>query len=912
MNEFLDPSAYFFSWYAVPVIVVGALNWVFGLGTWRRERGSTQSVTLLLMTLPIGVWLMGLGGANSTHDPDVALVWVKISMVGTVFVPVFAFIHAANGSSKLRAMRAGIIIGLAVSSVFAALALGSDLLLSGIHEYFWGYYPIYGPAGKFLIPYYGLFFVGGGVLYRMGQQATQSVTHKKRMRLRLVALAVALPATVDFLAAMHIGVYPFGYIFILGYVAIATYYIWRYRIIDITPALAARQIIDTMAEGLLVTDRDGTVRVANESAQAVWGMSRSMVGTSLDELDQRWGDGALERLRDPEGEHELEVIHEGSDGSLRAAILSSSKLLDHLGEWVGTVFIIHDITERWRSEERFRSLVQNASDLITVISPDTTVLYQSPAVRRVLGYDPDQVVAAKLVDFVHPDDRAQFVATLGDLMMKPAGTITGEGRLRDSDGIWRYLEFTGSDQCANPAIGGLVLNVRDMTERKRLEDQLRHQTLHDPLTRLANRTGFADRLDHALARRSRSRTQVAVLFLDLDDFKSINDRFGHTSGDLVLAQVGERVTGCLRPADTLARLGGDEFAILLEDIDSVEDATAVADRVLESLARSFDVDAKELLVRASLGIAMTEQQPQELEAETLLRRADIAMYVAKAHGKGCYRVFELSMETSLSERLELLADLPRAVEREEFVLHYQPIFLLKQGELYGVEALVRWQHPRRGLVPPQEFIPLAEESGAILPLGLWILRQACAQAFQWQQQFPSNPVWTMSVNVSAKQLDAPSFVEDVRTVLAETGLEPRRLILEITESVMMYDVNLMLVRLRELKELGVGLAIDDFGTGYSSLSYLRQFPFDFLKIDKSFIDDLGTSVNQKEIARAIIELGKTLDLEVVAEGIERGAQLSRLQALDCELGQGFLFAKPMQPQDITKLFERERAQPDAA
>jgi diguanylate cyclase (GGDEF)-like protein/PAS domain S-box-containing protein len=635
------------------------------------------------------------------------------------------------------------------------------------------------------------------------------------------------------------------------------------------------------------------------------------VGLSFAELDARWGDGALERLRDPWHEHELEVVHRGSDGSSRAAILSSSKLRDHHGEWVGTVFIIHDITERWRSEERFRSLVQNASDLITVISPDTTVLYQSPAVRRVLGYDPEHLVGAKLLDLVHPDDRAQFVATLGDLMMKPAGTITGEGRVHDNDGAWRHLEFIGSDQCANPAIGGLVLNVRDMSERQQLEEQLRQQALHDPLTRLANRTSFADRLDHALARRSRSRTQVAVLFMDLDNFKGINDRFGHTSGDLLLVKMAERVTGCLRPGDTLARLGGDEFAILLEDVGSVEDATAVAERVLEALALSFDLEGKDLLVQASIGIAVTEQY-QEPGAENLLRRADIAMYVAKAQGKGCYRLFELTMETSAVERLELLADLPRALANEEFVLHYQPIFLLKHGRLSGMEALVRWQHPRRGLVPPQEFIPLAEESGAILNLGLWVLRQACTQASRWQQKYPSSPSWTMSVNVSAKQLDAPLFVEQVRDVLTETGLEPSRLILEITESVMMYDTNLMLKRLRDLKALGVGLAIDDFGAGYSSLNYLRQFPFDLLKIDKSFIDDVGTIVNQQEVARAIIDLGKTLDLAVVAEGIERGEQLSRLQALDCELGQGFLFARPMESREIEKLLESAGAQTDAA
>jgi diguanylate cyclase (GGDEF)-like protein/PAS domain S-box-containing protein len=911
MSEFLHPSAYFFSWYAVPVIAVGALNWALGFATWRRERGSIPSVTLLLMTLAIGVWLMGLGGANSTDNPDVALVWAKISMLGVVFVPVCVFTHAASGSSKLRMMRAGIIIGVVVSSFFAVLGLSSDLLLSGVHHYFWGYYPIYGLAGRVLIPYYGLSFVAGGALYRTGQQSTQSATHRKRMKLRLAALLTALPATVDFLPTMHVGVYPFGYAFILGYVSIATYIIWRYRMIDITPALAARQIIDTMTEGLLVTDRDGTVRVANEAAQAVWGMSRSLVGLSFAELDARWGDGALERLRDPEREHELEVVHRGSDGSSRAAILSSSKLRDHLGEWVGTVFIIHDITERWRSEERFRSLVQNASDLITVISPDTTVLYQSPAVRRVLGYDPEHLVGAKLVEFVHPDDHAQFVATLGGLMMKPAGTITGEGRVHDSDGTWRHLEFIGSDQCANPAIGGLVLNVRDMSERQQLEEQLRHQALHDPLTNLANRTRFTDRVEHALERGMRSGESLTVMFMDLDNFKAINDSLGHTAGDSLLIQVAQRVKACLRPADTIARLGGDEFAILLEAVSTSQDAIPVVERIFEALQTAFCLEDKDIPVRASIGIATSEGN-EGYDAGGLLRDADVAMYAAKSQGKGCYRVFEPSMHVSMIERLELVADLQRALDREEFVIHYQPMVLLQSGRLSGWEALVRWQHPRRGLMPPAEFIPLAEESGVILRLGNWVLTQACRQAAAWYGRYSSADDLWMSVNVSVKQIQSPAFVAEVAHALGESGLEPHRLILEITESVMMQHIPNTLKRLHELKALGVGLAIDDFGTGYSSLSYLRQFPFDLLKIDKSFIDDLGAVVSPKELTRAIVELGKTLDLKLVAEGIERREQLDRLVSMDCDLGQGFFFAEPMVGAAAEELLSSLSVQADAA
>jgi len=444
-----------------------------------------------------------------------------------------------------------------------------------------------------------------------------------------------------------------------------------------------------------------------------------------------------------------------------------------------------------------------------------------------------------------------------------------------------------------------VLNVRDVTERRLLEDQLRYQALHDPLTHLANRTRFSERLEHALVRAERVQTRVAVLFMDLDNFKGVNDTLGHTTGDRLLTQVAERVQMSVRPADTVARLGGDEFAILLEDVAGIAETAEVAARILDDLRQPFVIDEKELLVRASIGIAVGSRSTSS--AEDLLRNADTAMYVAKAHGKGRYEVFEESMRRSMLERLELLADLQRAIEHEEFVLHYQPVVLLESGRLFGVEALVRWQHPRRGLVPPAEFISLAEESGAILALGRWVLFSACRQAAAWHATFPARPDWTLSVNVSARQLHQPAFVREVAQALDESGLPPEMLILEITESVMMQDADLMMARLRDLKELGVRLAIDDFGTGYSSLSYLRQLPFDMLKIDKSFIDDVSVVPAEKELTRAIIELGKTLNLDLVAEGIERTEQLSRLRALDCDLGQGFYFARPMTAQDVGSL-----------
>jgi diguanylate cyclase (GGDEF)-like protein/PAS domain S-box-containing protein len=918
MDEFFRASSYEFSWFAVPVAGVGAANWLLGLLTLRRERGSRPSVTLLAMTFAIGVWLIGLAGANAAADATVGAAWVKISVVGTSFVPVCAFTHAALDSSHARRFRIFVVIGVALSTALAALGLSTAVYVDHVHHYYWGYYPVYGPAGPVVMAYYGVFFAAGGMLYRTGRQNTHSVTQRKRMMIRFAALAMALPATVDFLPTMHVGLYPFGYVFILGYVTLSTFTIWRYRLVDITPALAAKQITDHMTEGLLVVDRDGVVRVANGAAARVWSNWKTLAGVPFKELDLAWRNDTLARLIDPDHEDRLEVTFTAADDTPHTAIVSTSKLLDHLGEWVGTVYMLHDITERWQaeaavrqSEERFRSLVQNASDLITVIDPDTTVRYQSPAIRRVLGFDAESALGGRLADVVHPEDRAQFLAALGDLMSRPGSVATGEGRVQDSNGDWRYLEFTGTDQREHPSILGIVLNVRDVTERRRLEDQLRHQALHDPLTQLGNRTRFADRLDHALTRGERSGESVAVLFLDLDDFKGINDSLGHSVGDGLLVQVAGRIKASVRPSDSVARLGGDEFAVLLEDISGENDATNTADRIFDALRETFRVEGEEIAVRASVGIA-TNCADRSCDAERLLRHADIAMYAAKAHGRACYRVFDESMYESMMERLDLLADLPRAVEHNQLVLRYQPIVLLRSGKLVGVEALVRWQHPVRGLIAPAEFIPLAEESGAILAIGSWVLNEACRQAAKWQAQFPANADWTVSVNVSVKQLQQPSFVDEVRNALRSAGLAPARLILEITESAMMHDAPAVLARLRQLKSLGIGLAIDDFGTGYASLGYLHEFPFDLLKIDKSFIDEVGDGVKRKEFAKAIIGLGKTLGLELVAEGIERAEQLSRLQALDCELGQGFYFAAPLESSGIEQLLAASSFRSDAA
>jgi diguanylate cyclase (GGDEF)-like protein len=424
----------------------------------------------------------------------------------------------------------------------------------------------------------------------------------------------------------------------------------------------------------------------------------------------------------------------------------------------------------------------------------------------------------------------------------------------------------------------------------RAVEEAKHEALHDSLTTLPNRQLFYDRLDHALARAGRSGTPVGILFCDLDGFKTINDSLGHDEGDRLLVAVARRIAASLRPADTVARLGGDEFGVLLEELRQPGDAARAARRLLQTLESPFEVGGREVYLSASVGIAAGTGKP-----ETLMRNADLAMYRAKSRGKGRYAAFEPGMHTAIVERLELEVDLKRAIEREELVLHYQPIARMATGEIAAMEALVRWRHPTRGLVRPGRFVPLAEESGQIQALGRWVLRTACHQAALWRAKYPAfrEPGLQMGVNISGAQLREPRFADDVAEALLASQLEPSALTLEITESVLMEDSEVAVERLQELKELGVDLAIDDFGIGYSSLRYLRRFPLDNLKIEKSFVDGIGGPGEEPALLEAIVDLARIFGLMVVAEGIERPDQRDRLLALGCDFGQGHLFSEPV-------------------
>jgi diguanylate cyclase (GGDEF)-like protein/PAS domain S-box-containing protein len=582
----------------------------------------------------------------------------------------------------------------------------------------------------------------------------------------------------------------------------------------------------------------------------------------------------------------------------------------------GIVYNARDVTERHEAEEalrereeRFRALVQDASDLITVVNDSFSVTYQSPSIRGLLGWEPEDIAGRPFADIVHADDRELVMSILQNGMDGQGDVVTIETKLLKEDGTSREFEIKASDLRHVPSINGIVLNTRDVTDRKALERQLRHQAFHDPLTDLANRVRFTDRLDHALLLATRRSRPLSVIFMDIDNFKAVNDSMGHPIGDQILKAVALRVQGCLRVADTAARFGGDEFAILLEDMTS-EGAVAVAKRIIEALREPFVLGDQEVFVWASLGIASNVTGMSD--NTELLRQADIAMYVAKRAGKGRYEVYDQSMRGATRERLELLSDLQRAKDNGEFIVHYQPTVNLSAGTVVGVEALVRWQHPTRDLLLPDQFIGLAEESGVIIDLGQWVLGEACKEAARLQQLFPDVPALSMNVNVSVKQLQHPDFVGVVAEELKRAGLDARSLVLEVTESVMMQDMSASTSALRALKDLGVRIAIDDFGTGYSSLGYLRQFPVDVLKIDRSFVEAIGRGSGYHELLRTILELSKTLSIVAVAEGIELEEQLRTLREMDCAFGQGFLYSKPLPAGDLESFLKEHGRQARAA
>lgn len=574
--------------------------------------------------------------------------------------------------------------------------------------------------------------------------------------------------------------------------------------------------------------------------------------------------------------------------------------------------ILATAMQQLQAEETMRlleSAIQQTTDCVTITDanldfPGPEIVYVNPAFTRMTGYSFDEAVGQTPRMLQGPKTDRLMMARLKQTL-RQGQMFYGETVNYRKDGSEFNIEWhIAPIKNATGEVTHYVAIQRDITQRKQFEAELAQQAFYDVLTQLPNRALFMDRLHRASERAKRRENYLyAVLFLDLDRFKVINDSLGHAVGDQFLRAIGDRIHACLRAGDTIARLGGDEFAILLDDLEDGSQATLVATRILQELTTPFTLLEHQVFSSASIGITLSSSH--YIQLEEMLRDADIAMYRAKMQGKACYQVFDTTMHTQAVQRLHLENDLRRAIEQQQLCLHYQPIVCLASGRLTGFESLVRWQHPQRGMISPGDFISIAEETGLILPLGEWVLRAACEQIRQWEISYPLYQPFSVSVNLSVKQFTQPNLVQMVGQVISETGIDPQHLKLEITESVLIENLQKTAWLLQELIDLGVQLSLDDFGTGFSSLSDLHHLPIDILKIDRSFVSNMETGNKNLEIVRTIINLAENLNMQVVAEGVETLQQMLQLQDLGCTYGQGYFFSRPLSREAANVLLQTD-------
>jgi diguanylate cyclase (GGDEF)-like protein/PAS domain S-box-containing protein len=608
------------------------------------------------------------------------------------------------------------------------------------------------------------------------------------------------------------------------------------------------------------------------------------------EAEDKWAQGIALRAR-----NEL----------LAAAILAATVILmlflrlkrqEHLGQLQET-----ERNALRESEERFRALTEQSTDIILITDPSGQIKYASPSVHTVLAAHGDSLVGTNMMDLVHPDDFAKTMNTGPRSVANRQNPIV-EFRLRHADGRWLDSECVVRNLIQHKNIGGVVYNVRDITERKHAQEQLLFNATHDALTGLPDRALFLGRLQSVVDRMKRHPHEAAaVLFIDIDDFKVVNDCYGHAIGDALIKEVSRRLRACMRSDGTIARMGGDEFTVLVEDVTDPRDAIRVAERIQSSFERPFLLEGLEVFKSMSIGIALTSP---ETSAEAVLQNADIAMYRAKSQGKARSELFDRTMHEQVMSRLLLEAKLRYALQNEELTLHYQPIVAVDTRAVQGFEALLRWQPLGSHSIPPSTFVPVAEQSGLIVPISVWVLKKACLEAASWRERYPADPPLYVSINISSKHFSHAGFIGHVKDALEESAIDPQCITIELTESLAMNDVAATFQTMSQLRTLGVKLSIDDFGTGYSSLSYLRRFPVDTLKIDQSFVKTMDAE--NYAIVKTIIGLARNLELKVVAEGVETPNQHQLLALAGCGSAQGYLFAEPMPAKDVGVFIESNR------
>jgi diguanylate cyclase (GGDEF)-like protein/PAS domain S-box-containing protein len=985
-----------------------------------RGRGSLLSALFLAITISAAGWLGSFAALYESRDAATALNWARLGSFFADLIPAAIFHFCVAFVGRRYAFRAAVAFCWAFSLLIAILSVSTNVFVRGVWHYPWGYYLRGAILNLSWITVATAMVAAGVYLIWRASQEVEGIS-RDGARAMMLAFSVASLALIDFLPTIGIGVRPFGFLAILGFVAVAANSVWRYHIVELTPEYAAAQILATMKSAVIVINLEGKIRVVNHAAVSILGYAeedllgkpirmiidpqesistgqllrsggtlnvhmkwRTASGTTVDVATAssfvRDADDApvgvvyvasdvTERRRSEqalrESEHRYRTLFEGNplpmwvydfetlkfinvnEAAVRHYGFSKDEFLqltiadirppEELPVMLKTLSTLHDrdrnrifrhrkkdgtdfdaeitsfefvsggrrarlviavdVTERQRNqerlrenEERYRLLFERNLAGVFRSTLDGRILEVNDSLARIFGYEREDLLNQTSYSlFFNREDRQRVMARLSE--QRTLSNIELRMRRRDGSPVWVLENMTLLDSAEGGIIEGTIIDISD---RKAAQEQVEYQAYHDVLTGLPNRLLFRDRISVALAHARRARRAVAVMFLDLDQFKLVNDTLGHTVGDGLLQAAAERLVSCVRGDDTVARMGGDEFTILLSDIPDTRGAAIVAQKVLDSISQPIEVDGHELFVTTSIGIAIFPDDG--MDAETLLKNADRAMYRAKEVGRNNYQFATHAIVEGAAARLSIERSLHHAFDRKEFVIHYQPMIELDTRRVVGAEALIRWMSPEFGLMAPDDFIPVAEETGLILPIGEWVLQTACAQMKTWHKAGHTD--LHVAVNLSARQFQQRDLITTIERILQETGLPASALDVEITESTAMHNADLSLSIMTRLKQMGVRISIDDFGTGYSSLSYLKRFPIDTVKIDQNFVRDLAQGTNDGAIISAVISMARALKLRVVAEGVETEDQLAFLRRQHCETIQGFLYSRPLPAEEF--------------
>jgi diguanylate cyclase (GGDEF)-like protein/PAS domain S-box-containing protein len=905
----LTSAVYAFTPAAIPVALTAVLVLAFGLRVLTR-RFTSVSAAFFTMTGVVAIWMTCFTFMYCARDAATALAWSRRAYLGVPFIAPAIYWFTVEILRIERRRRAAHVFAWSGAAFFSAVAVISSNLIPSVQRYWWGFYPRYTPklGGAFLVFFFGYLIAALVEFIRAYPHARGA--EQLRIRSLILAFGIAYLGCVDYLPKYGIAAYPFGYMAILGFVIVAGRTIRRYDLVALTPSLAAQEIISTMADVLLVCDREGRIEFANRAATTILGYSESELhGKSIDDLLAEDGDlsGKLQRrsLRNDE------YVFATASGERVDLTLSIAPVIDD-GTPAGAVIIGRDMRDRKRAERevlqavtllreseiRYRLLFEQNAAGVCIARLDGVIIDCNNTFASMLGAPRTSLVGQTMAALHANPSEADELATL----LRSVGTLNSvevELRRADNRALWVLANLV----LVGDSITGVVhTTVVDISDRKRAEEQIEFHAYHDVLTHLPNRKLFTDRLRHGLTRAKRNNRAVAVMFIDIDHFKTINDTLGHTAGDELLLEMARRLRECVRDDDTVARLGGDEFTIILSELRHPEDAVGVARKILAAVQEPLTIGTMPIVVTASIGIALYPDDG--LDPESLLRNADRAMYRAKEEGRNTYQLCTDEMKHRALERLSVESRLRSAVHGDQLILAYQPQINLVTGRTIGVEALVRWNDPERGVVGPESFIPIAEETRLILPLGEWVLRTACRQMKEWQDR-GAGPM-RIAVNLSARQFQQHDLVEMVRSALDEAQLGPSSLDLEITETTAMQNAEVTVETLRALRNLGVGISIDDFGMGYSSLNYLKRFPITAVKIDRAFVNDITSNDGDAAIVSAVIGMARSLRLRVVAEGVETAEQFAFLRSRECDEAQGFYFSRPIPRDDMTRMLIERR------